>query len=373
MGAVYRPKYKAADGTVRVAAVWWVRFRQHGKTIRQSTETTSHAKAMEFLRQQEGKVALKIPVDAQAERLTLAEGAEMIRKDYLTNGRKSADTLEYRLRHVLRHFDPLTRLSRLTTAAIEAYKAARLEAGAKPATINRELACLSRVATLARLQHNLVTRFVVTGLEERNVRKGFFEDDQHTGVQRLLPERLRAITAVARITGWRKTELKSRQWSHVDFKAGWLRMEPEETKNREGRMFPLIPEVRAILEVQKARAEAIQREQGKIVPWVFFKDKGDQLGDFKKAWTTARRKAGIPGRIFHDYRRTAARNLIRAGVPETVAMKMTGHLTNSVFKRYAIVDEAMLNEAGAKLVAAMMTQRDSKAKRKSAKMAVRRS
>jgi integrase len=322
---------------------------------------------MAFLRQQEGKVALKIPVDVQGERLSLAEGAEMIRKDYLTNGRKSADTLEYRLRHVLRHFGALTRLSLLTTGAIEAYKATRFEAGAKPATINRELACLSRMATLARLQHNLVTRFVVTGLEERNVRKGFFEDDQHAGVQRLLPERLRAIPAIARITGWRKTELQSRQWPHVDFKAGWLRMEPEETKNREGRMFPLIPELWAILEAQRARAEAIEREQGKIVPWVFFKDNGDQLGDFKKAWTTARRKAGIPGRIFHDYRRTAARNLIRAGVPETVAMKMTGHRTNAVFKRYAIVDEAMLNEAGAKLVAAMMARQSSKAESKRAR------
>ena len=349
MGAVYRPKYKTADGTIRESAVWWIRYRQHGKTLRQSTETASHAKATAFLKQQEGKVALKIPVDVQADRLTLADGAEMIRQDYQTNGRKSSETLEYRLRQVRAHFGEPTRLSRLTTGAIEAYKVARLDGGAKPATVNRELACLTRMAALARVRHGLITSFVATSLEERNARQGFFEDDQHATVLRVAPERVAAIAAAAQITGWRKSELRSRGWRHVDFEHGWLRMEPEETKNREGRMFPLIPELRAILEAQKARADAIQREQGKIVPWVFFKDNGESIGDFKNAWKTARRKAGVPGRVFHDYRRTAVRNLKRAGVPRSVAMKMVGHKTEAIYRRYAIVDEGMIKEAGEKL------------------------
>jgi hypothetical protein len=89
MGAVYRPRYKAADGTPRESAVWWVRFRQHGKTVRQSTGTTSHPEAVIVLKQQEGKVALKIPVNVEADRLALKDGVELIRADYRANGRSS--------------------------------------------------------------------------------------------------------------------------------------------------------------------------------------------------------------------------------------------------------------------------------------------
>src|SRR6516225_5803668 len=139
MGGIYRPKYKGRDGAVRESAVWWVRFRQRGKTVRQSTETTSEPKARAFLREREGKVALNIPVNVKAERLTLGEAADLIRHDYTANGHKSADTLELRLTHLLAHFGEPTRLSRVTTGAVESYKAARLAAGAAAATVNREV------------------------------------------------------------------------------------------------------------------------------------------------------------------------------------------------------------------------------------------
>ncbi len=84
-------------------------------------------------------------------------------------------------------------------------------------------------------------------------------------------------------------------------------------------MFPLIPELRSVLEAQRARVEAIQRRLGRVVPWGFCRDEGAPVGDFKRAWTTARRKAGVPGPIFHDFRRTSVRDPIRAGIPETVA------------------------------------------------------
>jgi integrase len=224
-----------------------------------------------------------------------------------------------------------------------------------PGTINRELAALGRMASLARHQYGLVVPFVVTMLEERNVRTGFFDEDAFTAVCRALRAELAALATVAKLTGWRKSELRSRQWRHVDFVAGWLRLEPEETKNRDGRMFPLIPELRAVLEAQRARVEALQRETGRVIPWVFCRDDGAPVGNFKKAWRTAcvaagffrvvpvlaadgtprRRKDGTPvtvkqpTKLVHDFRRTAVRNLIRAGIPETVAMKMTGHRTRT--------------------------------------------
>ena len=92
----------------------------------------------------------------------------------------------------------------------------------------------------------------------------------------------------------------------------------------------------------------LQREEGRVLPWVFHK-KGKPIGDFRKAWTTACKKAGVPGRIPHDFRRTAVRNLVRAGIPERVAMQMTGHKTRAVFERYNIVSEGDLDLAARSL------------------------
>jgi integrase len=368
MGALYRPKYRDRHGVMQTGDVWWVRFRQHGKTVRQSTETTSEAKAKAFLREREGKVALNMPVNVKADRLTLAEAADLIRHDYTANGHKSADTLELRLTHLVAHFGAATRLSRITTGGVETYKMARLEAGAASATVNREVSILARMGTLARRQFGLVVPFVVAKLRERNAREGFFEEDAFAAVCRQLRPELVALATVARLTGWRKSELRSRQWRHVDFTAGWLRLEPEETKNRDGRMFPLIPELRTVLDAQRARVEALQKATDRVIPWVFCRDDGAPVGDFKKAWTTARQRAGVPGRLFHDFRRTAVRNLIRAGIPETVAMKLTGHRTRAVFQRYAIVEEGMLQEAGARLTAARLARESGKVRAQSGKV-----
>jgi integrase len=346
---LYKPTYKTAAGEVRESAIWWIRFRQHGRPVRVSTGTTSERTARALLREKEGKIILGIPVIPAADTLTLNTGIELIRRDYQTNGRRSRRTLEARLAHLLEHFDGASRFGRITSGHVEQYKAARLEAGAEPSTVNRETATLGRMAALARQQYGLHVAFIVRALEERNVRTGFFEEDAFRRVCRHLRPELAALATVAKVTGWRRAELLSRQWRHVDFPAGWLRLEPEETKNRDGRQFPLVGGLRDVLQGQRARVDAMQRATGRIIPWVFVRDTGEPVRDFKRAWTTARKRAGIPGRLFHDFRRTAVRNLIRAGIPETVAMKLTGHRTRSVFQRYAIVEEGMLKEAGERL------------------------
>ena len=372
MGAIFRPKYKGRDGMIRDSAVWWIRFRQHGQTVRQSTDTTNERKARKFLGEREGKVALNIPVSPTGDRLTLEDAAAMIRGDYAANGSKSAGTLEFRLAHLLAHFGGATRVGRITTGVVEAYKARRLAAKAAPATINHELAALRRMATLARRQYGLVVSFDVEKYEERNARKGFFEAEALDAVSGHLRPELAALARAAYLTGWRKSEFRSRQWTHVDFAAGWIRLDQGETKNDEGRQFPLIPELLDLLEAQRARVDGIQKKTERIVPWIFARDDGAPAGDFKRAWATACIKAGffrvvavgvpkdgepqatmkVPTKIFHDFRRSAVRNLIRAGIPETTAMHLTGHRTREIFKRYAIVDEGMLKEAGAKLAAA---------------------
>jgi integrase len=166
-----------------------------------------------------------------------------------------------------------------------------------------------------------------------------------------LPGYAKPIARIGFITGWRRGELLSRGWRHVDMGAGWLRLEPGETKNEEGRQFPLIPSLRAVLEEQYERKRAVERATGRIVASLFFYDDGRPIREFRFAWNAACRRAGHPGTLFHDLRRSAVRNLVRAGVPQPVAMQLTGHLTASVFRRYAIVDEQMLTEGAAKLSA----------------------
>jgi hypothetical protein len=158
---------------------------------------------------------------------------------------------------------------------------------------------------------------------------------------------------LAYYTGWRiNSELLALQWHQIDRAAGVLRLEPNTTKNREGRTFKYaeIEELRASIEGLWGRHQALER-RGILTPLVFCRLKGQPVLTFHKRWKTACAAAGCPGRIPHDFRRTAVRNLNRAGVPETVAMKISGHKTRSVFDRYDITSEEDLAEASRKLQA----------------------
>jgi integrase len=89
------------------------------------------------------------------------------------------------------------------------------------------------------------------------------------------------------------------------------------------------------------RVSEIERETERIVPWIFPLPNGERIGDFRKAWATACKSAGVPDRLVHDLRRTAVRNLERPGVPRSAAMQLKRHLTEAVYRRYAITDSTM--------------------------------
>ena len=236
----------------------------------------------------------------------------------------------------------------VTEDRVIAYQAHRLSEGAANATINRECAALKRAFRLGLRVGKVNLVPYIRGLEEDNIRKGFFEREEFESVLELLPSDLQALFRVAYITGWRvRSELLTRQWCNVDLRAGWLRIEPGEDKNQSGRMFPLTPELQAVLEDQRAHTAAVEKATGQIIPWVFHRQ-GKPIKSFYAAWRTACAQAGV-ARIPHDFRRTAVRNLERAGVPRSAAMAMVGHKTESIYRRYAIVDEAMLTDAAEKL------------------------
>jgi len=125
----------------------------------------------------------------------------------------------------------------------------------------------------------------------------------------------------------------------VDLDAGAVRLEPGESKSGKPREVFVSPELLTILRAQHAKAARKWPGERLDDRRVFFRPGGRPVGTFYKAWVTACDTANVAGRIFHDLRRTAARDMVRSGTPERVAMTVTGHETRDVFERYNIVSE----------------------------------
>ncbi|UCC66383.1 MAG: site-specific integrase, partial [Deltaproteobacteria bacterium] len=180
-------------------------------------------------------------------------------------------------------------------------------------------------------------------LEENNTRKGFFEYEQYLPVKDALPHYLRSIVVVAYYTGWRKRELLNLTWDKIDLNEGIMRLDPGEAKNKNGRTLYMNDDLWAEIKILHSK-----RQLG--CPYVFHHN-GKRIKKFDRAWQVACQKAGLQDRIFHDFRRTAVRNMVRAGIPERVAMEMSGHKTRAVFDRYNIVNDQDLKDAAKKLQA----------------------
>jgi integrase len=360
---VYLPKYRERQtGELRESRVYWINWAVNGRRYRECADTTDRAVALKLLRKRLGKVAEGRPVTPDAERTTFADLARMISDDYATNKLRSAKRLKGSLKHLTAYFADY-RANQIDTGAIRRYIAERQKEGTANATVNRELSALKRAFRLAAQSNRVGSVPHVPMLREANARRGFFERDQFEAVLKHLPTHLQSPFRVAYLTGWRgPSEILTRQKRHIDLANGWLRLDPNETKNGEAREFPfdLLPELRTVLTEQVERNRAFEQATDQIVPWLFHRD-GKPIRSIYDAWRLACEAAGVADRVPHDFRRTAVRNLIRAGVPEAVAMKLTGHLTASVFRRYAIVDVGMLREATVKLAAFHKAERETAA------------
>jgi integrase len=154
--------------------------------------------------------------------------------------------------------------------------------------------------------------------------------------------------------GWRiESEVLPLTKRQVDLEVGTLRLEPGTTKYDEGRVVYLTAELTSLLAAQLARVRALERETGRIIPHMFPHLKGPHKGqcrrEFRRAWKSACVKAGYPGMLRHDLRRTAVRNMVNLGVPERVAMTVTGHRTRSILDRYHIVSPGDLRDVARRL------------------------
>jgi integrase len=335
--------------------VWWIRYYRDGQRQEESARTTKYEEARRLLQQREGDVAKGAAVSPAIGRLRFEEASRDLLNDYKTRGRRSYDHVERRINLALEPWFRGRRMARITKADVTAYVADRQEKGAANATINRELSALKRMFVLAMQGGKLLARPYIAMLLEDNVRRGFFERPQFEAVRDHLPAPLRGVATFAYVTGWRvQSEILPLQWHQVDREGGTVRLFAGTTKNRAGRVFAYryVDEIATLLESLWTEHQALARS-GTICPHVFQRFDGKAIKSFRKAWLAACTAAGCPGRIPHDFRRTAVRNLIRCGIPETVAMAMTGHKTRSVFMRYDIVSEGDLDSAAQKLNAAM--------------------
>lgn len=354
MGCLFKPRY-TKNGKTQVSQVWWAQFRSAGRLIRESTGTREKTEARRFLRRREGAVAEGKPVTPKIEKIKVRELAEDLVNEYTANERPSIDRLQYALRHLLPVFGEM-RAVQVKTSDVNRYITKRQEEGAANGTINRELSTLKRMFSLAIAAEKMHRAPMIKLLREDNVRKGFFEKEHLGAVRQFLPPYLRGPIGFAYVTGWRiKSEVLPLRWSQVDFNSGTVRLDPGTTKNREGRTFIMTPALRGILEQQRSNADRVQREQGRIIPHVFHRN-GEPIKVIKRAWRNAVRRAGYPALMPHDLRRSAVRNMERAGVPRSVAMQMVGHKTEVMYRRYAIVDEVMMREGAEKLARAETVQ-----------------
>jgi integrase len=336
----------------RRGRVWWVKFYQDGQSVRMSSGSDDEAVARRLLKEQTARVTLKEPLVVRSARVTYDELRDDLVAHYQATGERDLDEAGWRLRHLDRAFHGL-RAGHLTGDAIARYIVKRQQEGAANGTANREVGVLLRMLRLG-LERNKVVRMpIVHRPKEAPPRAGFFEADAFQAVRAELPEDFQVAVTIAYTFGWRKEEILTLERRQLDLAAGTLRLDPGSTKNDEGRVVYLTPELSALLAAHVARVEALERRLGQIIAPLFPHFTGPHRGtrrrDIRRAWAKACRCTGYAGKLVHDFRRTAARNLVNAGVPEKVAMTITGHKTRGIFDRYHIVSPGDLKTAAAKL------------------------
>ena len=280
---------------------------------------------------------------------TLGDLSDAYLQDYQVRQFRSRSTARGRVAHLTAFFGRAARAATFTTHQIRQYQLARRAAGAATGTINRETSALHRMGTLAVHWGWLDT---VPGfpdrLRENPPRQGFFEHPEYLAVRAHLPAPWQDILDLAYYSGWRKQELLGLTWDEIDRAGGVIRLSPVRSKTLVGRILPISQPIAEALARRRARRDPDS-------PLVFHRD-GIPVRRWRTAWRTACQSAGVPTRFLHDCRRTAARNLIRANVPERVAMLLTGHKSRAIFDRYNIIHEQELLDAGDQLVAYLAQQ-----------------
>ena len=319
--------------------IFWVKYYRNGKPYLESSKGNSETKAKRLLKRREGEIAKGELPGICFDKIRFDEIAEDYLTDYRINQRKSFKKAEHYVEYLNKSFKGV-RVTQITTDQIKKYIDKKIEEGKANATINRDLSALKRMFHLAKQSGKVNQIPYIPMLKESNIRKGFFEYDQFIAIKEALPEYLNPIVTLAYHTGWRKSEILNLTWDKIDMKQRTIRLDPGETKNDEARNLYMNDEL-----FKEMQGVFSKRRLG--CPYVFH-HAGQPIRKFEKAWKATCKKIGLKDMLFHDFRRTASRNMVRSGIPERVAMTITGHKTRSVFDRYNIVSDRDLKEAAKK-------------------------
>jgi integrase len=343
------------DGSVYLqqnSRFYWIRYSLHGKLYRESAETDDFAEAQKCLKHRlkevgAAQLGYRKFIEPAQQKKTVAELMDGLEKDYRIRGKWNS-RVKSAVKAVKNGLGDI-RATTLTKKDVDRYTCERKQFGRANATVNNELQLLGQAFTI---NENVGNAPTIRKLPVNNAREAFFEKAEFEALVRELPADLQDYARFGYLTGWRHGEISSLSWADLDMEQCTMRLRHAESKNGEARIIPLEGE---LLDIFKRRWSARSGEglNGEtILSKLVFHRNGKPVLRFDKAWRSACERAGLQagrkvegGKVFHDFRRTAARNLRHAGVSEDVAMKITGHKTRAMFARYNITNEDDLKKA----------------------------
>lgn len=335
---------------------WYAQYYVDGKAVRVSTKTEVKQEAKAELLRLMGKSNRGELTEQDLKKVTYEDLRTALIDDYNDNGRKSLETRKDGTETIvgLPQLDAFCKgmtALRLTTDTSRAFVRKRRAEGAGPAMINRSLACLRRMLRIAQEDGKIQTVPKIRLLKEPAARKGFLAEEKFSELLGALPSHLRPLITLLYYTGVRVGEARQIEWPQVDLKRGLIRLEEEQTKNSEPRYLPIPSILRMMLEDTKQSKGPVFSSMNLRVEWERACARVGQGTRVEQVSEKGFKFWKYEGLNIHDLRRTSLSRFIRRGVPEKVAMQISGHKTRSVFERYHIVATEDVTEAMRKVEA----------------------
>ncbi len=259
---------------------------------------------------------------------TIADLLTSLHTHWRVNDRKSIPNLMAHVRRLDKYFGALD-AKRLRPQNLQDYTLMSKVEGRANDTINKDMAILRAAYRLGHRQEEIDRVPAFPRLKVSNVRQGTYTGEEVARLMAELPAHYRPLIRYAYLTGRRSQEIRSLRWDDVDLGRRVITVRQSTTKSGEPDTIPLEGELfTLLLDLWEVRTRC---------PWVFHHN-GQPIGKFQATFKRAAERAGLPDRIFHDFRRTVATDLEEAKVPRSVAMRITGHKTEQHYARYRIVN-----------------------------------
>jgi integrase len=334
LGRVYRrPKTR----------LWWCAFQHRGTEVRESTGTHKRRDAVRYLQARLEKVRRHEYVRKDAAKTTVHDLLAQLVTHYTVTGKKS-------VRVVRAHMDAIAeklgtvKACDVTLPILEDCVGEWQAAGKAPATIQKYLGTLRTAYTKGQDAKRVDIVPTFPRIVVKNARQGFCEWATFLKLLAALPDDgLRDFTEWAGRTAMRKGEIAALTWDGYDRETQVVRLHGKDAKTGQPRRIVLAG---PLLELVARRVKARRLD----CPHIFHRD-GQPVREFPKSWATACKTAGAEWLRFHDLRRTAIRNMVRAGVSQHVAMAISGHRTDAIFRRYDITSDDDLRLAAERTAA----------------------